>query len=184
MPYFGNAHFQTKYHRMHQPTPTHTDKASAYQAALAAIDAILEGERHMILKMATINCLLQEHLSYCFWVGFYCMHQGQLMVGPYQGTLGCLHISLDRGVCGRAARTEQTQIVTDVHADPEHVACDSRTNSEIVVPVHNAEGQLIAVLDLDSTEPAAFDATDQHYLEILVQRHFATDPLETVYQLS
>lgn len=167
---------------MHQPAATYTDKASAYEGAIAAIDATLEGERHMILKMSTINCLLQEHLSHCFWVGFYCMHAGKLMVGPYQGTLGCLHIDLHRGVCGRAARTEQTQIVTDVHADPEHVACDSRTNSEIVVPVHNAEGQLIAVLDLDSTESAAFDATDQRYLEALVQRHFGTASLDVGYQ--
>lgn len=165
------------------PTATFVSKEQAYQAALQALEAILEGESNAIMKMATINCVLKEHLPYCFWVGFYCMNNGQLMVGPYQGTLGCLHIPLTKGICGRAAHTGQTQLVEDVHADPAHLACDSRTNSEIVVPVYNQAGQLIAVLDLDSTEPAAFDTTDQKYLEALVQQHFAEAPLEMAYQL-
>lgn len=163
-------------------TDTHIDKVTAYKAAIDAIDAILAGEHNAILKMATINCLLQEHLSYCSWIGFYCMNAGQLMVGPYQGSLGCLHISLDQGICGRAARLGETQIVDDVHADPEHLACDNRTNSEIVVPVRNAEGVLIAVLDLDSTRSGAFDAVDQQHLEALVHRHFGTEALEMTYQ--
>jgi GAF domain-containing protein len=165
------------------PTATFVGKEEAYEAASRALEAILEGERNAIMKMATINCVLKEHLPYCFWVGFYCMNKGQLMVGPYQGTLGCLHIPLTKGICGRAASTEQTQIVEDVHADPAHLACDSRTNSEIVVPVHNQAGQLIAVLDLDSTEPAAFDATDQKFLEVILHKHFAQAPLEMAYQL-
>jgi GAF domain-containing protein len=165
------------------PTATFVNKKQAYKAALQALDAILEGERHTILKMATINSVLTEHLPYCFWVGFYCMHHGQLMVGPYQGTLGCLHIPLSKGICGRAASTGKTQIVQDVHADPAHLACDSRTNSEIVVPVRNQAGQLIAVLDLDSTETAAFDDTDRAFLERLVQKHFAEAPLEMTYKL-
>lgn len=164
------------------PTATFTNKEQAYQAALQALDAILEGEQQAIMKMATISCVLNEHLPYVFWVGFYCMHQGQLMVEPYQGTLGCLHIPLSKGICGRAASTEQTQIVEDVHADPAHLACDSRTNSEIVVPVHNSTGQLIAVLDLDSAEAAAFDEQDQQFLEIIVKKHFARAPLEMTYK--
>lgn len=164
-------------------TATFVNKEQAYQAVSQALDAILEGETNALLKMVTINCLLKEHLPYCFWVGFYCMHKGQLMVGPYQGTLGCLHIPLSKGVCGRAATTQKTQLVEDVHADPAHIACDSRTNSEIVVPVHNHAGQLIAVLDLDSADKAAFDAIDQQFLEAIVQKHFATTLLEMAYQV-
>lgn len=152
-------------------------KHEAYQKAMADIDAILAGESQMILKMATINCVLQEHFPAFFWVGFYCVHNGGLVVGPYQGTLGCLHISFERGICGRAARLQETQIVADVHSDPAHIACDSRTNSEIVVPVIDPEGRLIAVLDIDSTAFATFDAVDQSYLEGLVRRHFAEGEL-------
>ncbi len=165
------------------PTATFVSKEQAYQAAIQALDAILEGENNAIMKMATINCVLKEHLPYCFWVGFYCMNNGQLMVGPYQGTLGCLHIPLSKGICGRAALTAQTQIVEDVHTDPSHLACDSRTNSEIVVPVHNQAGKLIGVLDLDSAEKAAFDFMDQQFLEEIVKKHFTEEPLEMAYQL-
>ena len=95
------------------------------------------------------------------------------MVGPYQGTLGCLRIAFGRGVCGAAAATRQTQVVPDVHAFPGHIACDSRSASEIVVPVFDAAGALIAVLDVDATEPAAFDDVDAEALERLMARVFA-----------
>ena len=157
------------------------NKHEAYQQAIAAIDALLDGEENMILKMSTINCLLREHLPYYFWVGFYCVNAGALMVGPYQGTLGCLHISFERGVCGRAARLQQTQIVADVHADPQHIACDARSQSEIVVPVFDPEGKLIAVFDVDSTETGSFDDIDQHYLELILQKHFQHTKLKTHY---
>lgn len=157
------------------------EKHERYQRAMEAIDAILDGESQMTLKMATINCILQEHFPSFFWVGFYCMHNGGLVVGPYQGTLGCLHISLERGICGRAARLEQTQIVADVHSDPAHIACDSRTNSEIVVPVHDPAGRLIAVLDIDSTAFGTFDEVDQAYLEAMVKRHFREAELVQAY---
>ena len=94
------------------------------------------------------------------------------MVGPYQGTLGCLRIPFGRGVCGTAARTRQTQVVEDVHAFPGHIACDSRSRSEIVVPVTDREDRLIAVFDVDSTEPASFDAADAEALERLMARVF------------
>lgn len=165
------------------PKTIFISKEQAYQAALQTLAAVLENEHNFIMKMATINCILKENLPYCFWVGFYCMNKGQLTIGPYQGTLGCLHIALDKGICGRAARTGKTQIVDNVHADPAHLACDSRTNSEIVVPVYNQTGKLLAVLDLDSTEKAAFDAIDQQFLETLVKKHFAQAPLEMAYQM-
>jgi L-methionine (R)-S-oxide reductase len=97
----------------------------------------------------------------------------ELVVGPYQGTLGCLRIAFGRGVCGAAAETGQTQLVEDVHAFPGHIACDSRSESEIVVPVFDASGKLLAVFDVDSDKPAAFDAVDQHGLEAILKATFA-----------
>ena len=161
---------------------TSKEKHEKYQEAAAEINAILTGETNMILKMSTINCILKEKFPHYYWVGFYCVNEESLMVGPYQGTLGCLHISYQRGVCGRAARLQQTQIVTDVHADAEHIACDSRTNSEIVVPVWDNQGQLIAVFDVDSTEYGAFDEIDQQYLEDILKLHFKTNKLVHNYQ--
>ena len=162
---------------------TTAQKKKAYQQAIVDIDAVLNGEQQYVLKMATINCLLKQYLPYYFWVGFYCVHEEGLIVGPYQGTLGCLHISFQKGICGRAARTKQTQIVYDVHADSEHIACDSRTQSEIVVPVLNAKNDLIAVLDVDSTELGSFDEIDQHYLEQIIQTHFKENALEMQYSI-
>jgi L-methionine (R)-S-oxide reductase len=158
------------------------DKHSAYKQAVNEINAILEGETNMILKMATINCVLKEYLPYYYWVGFYCVNAGQLMVGPYQGTLGCLHIPYSKGVCGRAARTLEVQLVEDVHADCSHIACDSKTNSEIVLPVLDNEGELIAVFDVDSTDLASFDVIDQSYLESLLELHFKKNKLIKSYQ--
>lgn len=160
---------------------TTIEKHEKYQQAVGEINAILEGETNMILKMATINCILKTHLPYYFWVGFYCVNNGELIVGPYQGTLGCLHISYERGICGRAAREKATQIVDDVHADPQHMACDASSNSEIVVPVFNSKGELIAVFDVDSTEIASFNTIDQEYLEGILTQHFTKTKLIEVY---
>jgi len=153
------------------------DKHRAYAAAAQAIEANLQDETDPILKMATINCLLKTELTYYYWVGFYLVSGPlRLSVGPYQGTLGCLHIDFSRGVCGRAARERRTQIVIDTHAlapGTEHIACDPNSRSEIVVPVINKHGGLIAVFDVDSTLENSFDKIDRHYLEALFQRHFA-----------
>lgn len=158
------------------------DKQAAYQQATSEINAILEGETNMILKMSTINCILKQYLPYYFWVGFYCVNKGQLMVGPYQGTLGCLHIPFSKGVCGAAARTKEVQLVHNVHEFPGHIACDSRTNSEIVLPVLDNDGELIAVFDVDSTEIGSFDAVDQQYLEQILKQHFEESTLVKEYQ--
>ena len=158
-----------------------TEKHEKYQQAISEINAILSGETNMILKMATINCILKTNFPDFFWVGFYCVNEDKLIVGPYQGTLGCLHISFERGVCGRAARLQETQIVADVHADSQHIACDSRTNSEIVVPVFNPSGKLIAVFDVDSTEVASFDDVDKQYLEQIITQHFKESELTESY---
>ena len=154
------------------------DKTIKYQLALKQIDSVLEGESHIIVKMATINCILRETLSYYFWTGFYLVHNGELIVGPYQGTLGCLHIAFGKGVCGTSAQEKKTQIVKDVNKFPGHIACDSRSQSEIVVPVFNSKKELIAVFDVDSTEKDSFDDVDKEYLEKIFHQHFAVNTLE------
>lgn len=152
-------------------------KQQAYDTVTAQITAVLDGEANQTARMATISCLLAEAFPERFyWTGFYVVDdtcKNELVVGPYQGTLGCLRIQFGRGVCGTAAASRQTQIVDDVHAAKNHIACDSRTNSEIVVPVMDAEGGLIAVLDIDSTGFGAFDQIDQQNLERLLVSIFA-----------
>ncbi|RCK42917.1 GAF domain-containing protein [Thalassospira xiamenensis] len=151
-------------------------KQVLYQEAEKELISITEGETNVTALMATISCILAQKFDYYFWTGFYIVdpaRENELVVGPYQGTLGCLRIPFGRGVCGTAAATLKTQVVEDVHAFPGHIACDSRSNSEIVVPVLNAQGQLIAVLDVDSVETGSFDHTDRIALETLMQRIFA-----------
>lgn len=153
------------------------EKEERYIQAKQAIFANLEGEGERILKMVTVNCLLKTYLPYYYWVGFYTVSApGRLSVGPYQGTLGCLHIPFSRGVCGRAAREGLTQLVKNTHAlaeGSEHIACDPNSKSEIVVPVYDKSGTLIAVFDVDSTLEESFDEVDQHHLEDLLQQVFA-----------
>jgi len=152
-----------------------TAKQQSYKEAVSAIDANLEGASNVILKMATINCILKTFMPYYYWVGFYMVHNDRLEVGPYQGTLGCLHIDFSKGVCGKAAREEQTQLVPDCHVlvqGAEHIACDPNSQSEIVVPVFGAQGQLIAVFDVDSTLKNSFDEIDQEFLEAIMDKHF------------
>lgn len=156
-------------------------KKTAYEQAVVAIDANLEGETDRILKMATINSVLKTYLPYYYWAGFYVVKNGRLSVGPYQGTLGCLHIEFGRGVCGKAAREQKTQLVGDVHAlaqGSEHIACDPNSASEIVVPVFDSKAELIAVYDVDSTQINSFDALDQFYLEKIMERHFQLEALD------
>lgn len=151
-------------------------KQALYQEAEKELISITEGENNVTALMATVSCILAQKFDYYFWTGFYIVDpekENELVVGPYQGTLGCLRIPFGRGVCGTAAATLETQLVEDVHAFPGHIACDSRSNSEIVVPVLNTQGQLIAVLDVDSVDIGSFDETDRVALETLMQRIFA-----------
>ena len=151
-------------------------KQALYQEAEKELISITEGEKNVTALMATVSCILAQKFDYYFWTGFYIVDpekENELVVGPYQGTLGCLCIPFGRGVCGTAAATLETQLVEDVHAFPGHIACDSRSNSEIVVPVLNTQGQLIAVLDVDSVDIGSFDETDRVALETLMQRIFA-----------
>lgn len=145
-------------------------KSETYKDVTAQIAAVIEGETSSTARYATVSCLLSQAFPDFFWTGFYVvdpLKDRELVVGPYQGTLGCLRIPFARGVCGACATQEQTIIVDDVHAFPGHIACDSRTNSEIVVPVFDATGQLAAVLDIDSETHATFDKEDQRFLEAI-----------------
>ena len=142
-------------------------KAERYASVLASIGGLLEGENDWVAAMATVSCELHHAFAAYDWTGFYRATGGELVIGPYQGGHGCLRIPFGRGVCGAAARTRETQLVPDVDAFPGHIACASTTRSEIVVPVLRADGTLLAVLDVDSNAPAAFDAVDQAHLERL-----------------
>ena len=137
-----------------------TSLAERYTTLAEEIDAVVAGEPNLVARMATMASMLAATFERFFWTGFYVVDPArgdQMVVGPYQGSLGCLRIDFGRGVCGTAAARRETLIVDDVDAFPGHIACDSRSRSEIVVPVFDAQGQLIAVLDVDSTAPAAFD---------------------------
>ncbi|ODT89771.1 GAF domain-containing protein [Phenylobacterium sp. SCN 70-31] len=150
-------------------------KAQRYAAVGEEIAAVLDGEPNLTARMATVASMLASSFDHYFWTGFYVVdptRDDELVVGPYQGTLGCLRIAFGRGVCGTAAATRETQVVADVHAFPGHIACDGRSASEIVVPVFDAAGALIAVLDVDSEQPAAFDGTDRLWLEKIVAETF------------
>jgi len=153
------------------------EKRQKYEDVTAEIASVIAGETSLTARYASIGCLLSQAFSpRFFWTGFYevdPLKPTELVVGPYQGTLGCLRIPFGRGVCGAVAVSETSLIVPDVHAFDGHIACDSATNSEIVAPVFNAEGALVAVLDVDSTEPDAFDEIDREGLERICALIFA-----------
>ena len=152
------------------------EKIERYAAVAQEIAAVLEGEPNLTARMATVASMLANSFETYFWTGFYVVDPekpDELVVGPYQGTLGCLRIAFGRGVCGTAARSRQTQVVEDVNAFPGHIACDSRSASEIVAPVFDARGELIAVFDVDSEAKGAFDATDRDWLERILNTIFA-----------
>tara|TARA_R110000868_G_scaffold53249_1_gene167324 strand:+ start:23001 stop:23477 length:477 start_codon:yes stop_codon:yes gene_type:complete len=146
-------------------------KSEIYADLHKQIASVIAGETSQTARYASAACLLRDAFGErFFWTGFYVvdpLKPEELVVGPYQGTLGCLRIPFGRGVCGAAAASGETQLVADVHAFPGHIACDSRSNSEIVVPVFGADGKLAAVLDVDSTEFSAFDTEDQAGLEAI-----------------
>lgn len=154
-----------------------SDKQRAYAEARAAILATLGDEQEEQVKMVTVNCLLKTYLPYYYWVGFYLVRgEDQLVVGPYQGTLGCLYIKFGRGVCGTVAASGQTKIVRDTHEleqGREHIACDPNSRSEIVLPVRRPDGSLMGVFDVDSSLEASFDEVDQTALEALLAELFS-----------
>lgn len=143
------------------------NKPEQYAQLLEQARALMAGEPDRIANAANLSALVYHALPDLNWVGFYFFDGNELVVGPFQGLPACVRIALDTGVCGAAARTRQTQRVDDVHAFPGHIACDSASNSELVVPLVAADGRLVGVFDLDSPKHARFDAEDQAGLEAL-----------------
>ncbi len=147
------------------------ERRQTYRSALQEIEALLEGLDDPVTAMATVASAVHQRLPYASWTGFYrVVAPGRLRVGPYQGTVGCLEIPFERGVCGAAARGRTSQLVPDVSAFPGHIACDAAARSEVVVPVLDPAGELVAVLDVDSHRPAAFNEEDVRGLERIAER--------------
>lgn len=143
-------------------------KEEKYIALLPQAKALCEGESDTIAKMANISALLHHEFGF-WWTGFYRVlaspqEAGELVLGPFQGPLACVHIGYSKGVCGTAWKERRTVVVPDVEQFPGHIACSSESRSEIVVPVFKGE-EVVAVLDIDSRELATFDDTDRRYLE-------------------
>ena len=153
-------------------------KPEAYAQLDAHVRAVLDGVDDPVTAMATVSCLVHHAFGH-LWTGFYrVVEPGRLLrVGPYQGTLGCLDITFGRGVCGAAAAERRTVVVEDVHAFPGHITCDGRSASEIVVPVFDASGALLAVFDVDSEHRGTFDDADREGLERLLA-WFSERPLD------
>jgi GAF domain-containing protein len=143
-------------------------KKQEYETVLLAKKGLVADKQLPISLYANLSALLKQTLSDVSWVGFYLFNGTALYLGPFQGKVACVDITLDRGVCGLAARTKKTVIVPDVHKFPGHIACDEGSNSEIVIPLMK-NNQLIGVLDIDSYTFARFDKVDQTYLEKFVQ---------------
>ncbi len=141
-------------------------KADLYRDLAAALDALTADEPDAVANMANAAALVWQYLPDLNWAGFYRLVEGELVLGPFQGKPACIRIPLGKGVCGTAASTRATQLVEDVHAFPGHIACDAASRSELVVPIVH-DGRLIGVLDLDSPEPARFDAEDAAGCEAL-----------------
>jgi len=145
-----------------------------YTSLARTIAVLTAGETDEVALMATIVCELHHADERFDWTGFYRVTEpGLLKIGPYQGGHGCLQIPFDRGVCGAAARTGEVQLVPDVDAFPGHIACSSSTRSELVLPVRNSQGDIIAVLDIDSDKPDAFTEADAEGLAAILNDCFA-----------
>ena len=138
-------------------------KQERYEALLPQIESVVEDENDLIANMANVAAMLHETFGF-WWTGFYRVDGDELVLGPFQGPMACTRIGKGRGVCGTAWSKAETQVVPDVELFPGHIACSSASRSEIVVPVFR-EGQVIAVLDIDSARLSTFDETDRHYLE-------------------
>lgn len=142
------------------------DKKDKYETLCAQIKSLVEGEKNVVGVLSNVSSIMHETFpeSY-FWVGFYLVSGDELILGPFQGSVACSRIKRGRGVCGKAWEENSTLIVDDVEAFPDHIACSSLSRSEIVVPIHRSNGDVYGVIDIDSTELSAFDATDRLYIE-------------------
>ena len=152
--------------------PSSARKKELYRQSLEQVNEIIKGETDSIAVMASVACILKANLPHALWVGFYRVDvrkADELVIGPYQGTLGCLRIPFGKGVCGHCAELRQPVIVPDVEKFPDHIACDGRSRSEIVLPVFEAQHRLCAVLDLDSAELNAWSDEDRAGLATILK---------------
>ncbi len=147
---------------------TAAPKHELYREIVRSADALTAGEPDGVANMANVAALLWEYLPDVNWTGFYRMVEGELVLGPFQGKAACIRIALGEGVCGAAAASGKTQRIDDVHSFPGHIACDANSASELVVPVKR-DGEVIAVIDLDSPSPMRFDADDAQGIEALAE---------------
>ena len=148
------------------------EKKESYEKVLKEFKETLGESKELIPRMATLVAILKHAFPYYLWCGFYFLEEKELVVGPYQGTKACSVIGY-HGVCGGAAKKKETLIVPDVHKYPGHIVCDDRAKSEIVIPVFDNDGRLVAVLDTDSDQINSFDDVDKEYLEKIMKLLFA-----------
>lgn len=148
---------------------TKPQKEGRYKRIYSQLEELLKGKPNLNARMATIVAVLHHKMNYFFWTGFYLLDEGELIVGPYQGSLACIKLKKNTGVCWASVNLGQTVIVADVHEFPGHIACDSRSNSEIVVPLKDKSGKIIGVLDVDSKEFGSFDEVDAEWLEKIIR---------------
>jgi len=151
-------------------------KRGRYERLITQLDELTKKSNDPIARMSTISAVLYHKMEYFFWTGFYLLRSGQLVVGPYQGPVACQILRKDTGVCWASVNSMKPVIVEDVEKFPGHIACDSRSKSEIVVPVFNVQGVLVGVLDVDAKDLACFDETDREMLEQIV-RFIFRDPV-------
>jgi len=146
-----------------------TKKHKRYERLYKQISDLIEkSSNNPLSNMATINAVLYHKMEYFFWIGFYLLQDGNMQVGPYQGSLACINLEKDNGVCWAAFNSQNTILVDDVETFPGHIACDSRSKSEMVVPLKDETGETVGVLDVDSKELNSFDETDKLWLEKIV----------------
>ena len=154
------------------PAPTPAGKTDTYELLLAQAKALIEGEADLTANLANVSALLWQSLPDLNWAGFYLWKNGELVVGPFQGKVACARIAFGRGVCGTSAAERRTILVPDVHAFPGHIACDSASNAEIVIPVIK-NGELFGVFDIDSPSLSRFSDEDRQGLEALLAEFVA-----------
>ncbi len=143
------------------------EKEEKYRLLTEQVRSLIAGETDSVSVMANVSAAIHETMGF-FWTGFYMVHGDELRLGPFQGSVACMHIPFGRGVCGTAWQRKETVVVPDVEAFPGHIACSSLSRSEIVVPVFNATNEVVAVLDIDSRDLNTFDEIDQKWLEDIV----------------
>jgi L-methionine (R)-S-oxide reductase len=144
-------------------------KSGRYSRLYTQLEVLLQKSNDLNARLATIAAVLHHKMDYFFWTGFYMLKDRELVVRCYQGPVACQVLEKGKGVCWAAINRGETVFVEDVHLFPGHIACDSRSNSEIVVPLKGKDGTIIGVLDIDSKEKASFDATDRLWLEKIVE---------------